>query len=122
MRSGSAARDFLAASRCLGNRFGLRINRLLYLIEASRAAARQAEGEAPVGNDGTAVRRLSTGWVRMIDPDGVVTLVFLLALLEDSGLRSRTVVTSSPISLAGFELVALMELLDGVNSLPPNPP
>jgi hypothetical protein len=36
---------------------------LLYLIGASRAAARQAEGEArgePVGNDGTAVRRLST--------------------------------------------------------------
>jgi hypothetical protein len=33
---------------------------LLYLIGASRAAARQAEGEArgePVGNDGTAVRR-----------------------------------------------------------------
>jgi hypothetical protein len=59
MRSGNAARDFLAASRCPGNRFGLRINRLLYLIEASRAGARQAEDEAS----------LSTGWVRMIDPD-----------------------------------------------------
>jgi hypothetical protein len=46
MRSGNAARDFLAASRCPGNRFGLRINRLLYLIEASRAAARQVEDEA----------------------------------------------------------------------------
>jgi hypothetical protein len=38
---------------------------LFYLIGASRAAARPAEGEArgeTVGNEGTAVRRLSTAW------------------------------------------------------------